>query len=221
MAAPARLIAVVGMAREAKIIAGDGVTTVIGGGDSAALERKLEAVLSRDATALLISFGICGALSPELKPGDVVVAARVTAQGWRYGADPVWTAHLTGAMPSAHLVDIAGEDVMVGDVAAKQALRASTGAAAVDMESHVVARLAHRAGRPFVVARAVSDAADQALPRAALAGLKANGQPNLAGVLGSLALNPGQLPALMRTAQDAELGFNALKRVAGALRWLM
>lgn len=221
MSGPTRLIAVVGMAREAKIIAGDGVTTVIGGGDSAALERRLEATLAQSTTPLLVSFGLCGALSPDLRPGDVVVGARVTAQGWRYSADATWTSHLTGAVPSAHLVDITGENIMIGSAAAKQALQASTGAGAVDMESHIVARLAHRAGLPFVVARAVSDAANDDLPRAALAGLKSNGQPNLAGVLGSLVLRPGQLPALIQTARDAELGFNALKRIAGALRWLI
>ena len=46
MSAAVRVIAVVGMVREARIIAGDGVLTVIGGGDSARLERKLEAALA-------------------------------------------------------------------------------------------------------------------------------------------------------------------------------
>jgi hypothetical protein len=41
---------------------------------------------------------------------------------------------------------VAGRDVMTPTVAGKRALRAETGALAVDMESHVAARVAARRG---------------------------------------------------------------------------
>ena len=59
------LIAVVGMAAEARIIAGDGVSVVISGGRTKGLENRLEAALGGAAGGVL-SFGLCGALDPTL-----------------------------------------------------------------------------------------------------------------------------------------------------------
>jgi len=219
MSAPAvPLIAVVGMVREAQIIAGAGVTVVIGGGQSAALEQRLEAALAGAVGEVrLLSFGVCGALSAELRPGDLVIGETVVSGGDRWSADPAWTKALRQALPHAHMAKIAAGDAMIGSVAAKSELRGRTGAAAVDMESHVVARLAQRRGLGFAVVRAVSDAADHALPSAALAGLGPDGQPDIGAVLRSLARRPWQLPALLRTASGAEAGFRALKAAAAAI----
>ncbi|HEY2658735.1 MAG TPA: hypothetical protein VGI79_03370 [Caulobacteraceae bacterium] len=262
MTAAVRVIAVVGMVREARIIAGDGVLTVIGGGDSAGLERKLEEALadlslpvsrsdtgevarreravtegvspraqassaagsdgpppdppffeqgSRMEKPLLLSFGVCGALVPGLEAGDLLIASEVIADGHVHAVDADWTAHLAAALPKARLAPITAGEAMIGSVAGKRALFEATGAAAVDMESHIVARVAQRHALPFAAIRAVSDAADHALPAAALAGLRPDGQPDIGAVLWSLAKRPGQLPALLRTAREAGLGFKSLE----------
>ncbi len=217
MAQPPRVIAVVGMASEARIIGGDGVAVVVGGGDSAGLQRKLEAML--DAySPFLLSFGVCGALSSELKAGDLVVGAAVVCGVDRWPTDPAWAGRLASALPSARLADIAAGDMMIASVAEKVALNKSTGAAAVDMESHIVARLAERYALPFAVVRAVSDAADHTLPPAALAGLKPDGSADVFAVLRSLAAQPGQLVGLIRTARDAGAAFQALKKSVEAVR---
>jgi hypothetical protein len=56
----------------------------------------------------------------------------------------------------------------------------------------------------------VSDGASQTLPEAVLHGMTPDGGMNLWGVLGSLARDPRQLPALIRTGAEAERGFKAL-----------
>ncbi len=103
--------------------------------------------------------GVCGSLDPAIRPGDVVVASQVVADGG--GVAPV-------ECPSAPLVaaDLRrrGLRVHVGRVVStarisrgdeRDRLRQRTGAIAADMES---AWLAGAAGdRPFVVVRAVSD----------------------------------------------------------------
>ncbi len=215
-----RVIAVVGMTREARIIAGEGVVTVIGGGDSAALARKLEAVLAPIAQhrPLLLSFGVCGALSVNLKAGDLIVASEVVADGRVHAVDPDWTARLAARLPAARLAAVTAGDAMIGSAAAKQTLFEATGASAADMESHIVARIAARFALPFAGLRAVSDAADHSLPPAALAGLRPDGQPDIGAVLWALARRPSQLPALLRTARFAERGFKALERAAILLK---
>ena len=250
MGPPPRVIAVVGMVREARIIAGDVVRVVIGGGDSVGLRARLEATLaalaspvSRSDTGegasppaqapsvagpdgpspappffeqgsgkpLLLSFGVCGALAPALRAGDLLIASALVADGRVWPIDAHWTAHLAAALPAARLAPLTAGDSMIGSVAEKRALHAATGAAAVDMESHIVAEAAARHGLPFAVVRAVSDTADHTLPPAALAGLKPDGSPDIGAVLRALARNPSQLPALIRTGRDAGAAFRGLE----------
>ncbi|MDR4306209.1 hypothetical protein IHQ68_06205 [Chelatococcus sambhunathii] len=111
-----------------------------------------------------------------------------------------------------------GVDGIVATAAEKAALRARTGAAAVDMESHIAERVARRHGLPFAVVRAVSDDARRSLPPAALVGMRPDGGVDLGAVLRSLAKDPAQLPALIATGRDAEKAFRALLRGFHRLR---
>lgn len=135
--------------------------------------------------------------------------------GLRRGGDlEDWLAQ---TLPKAHLGTVVGAGSIVASVAEKAALYAATGAIAVDMESHVAARVAARHGLPFATVRTISDSADHALPPAALVGMKPDGGVALGAILGSLARNPAQLPALLRTGRDAGAAFRALREAIGTL----
>ncbi len=69
------VLAVTGLAKEAEIVGIAGVVAVAGGGDSAGLAAKLDA-LHGDIRGV-ISIGLAGALSPLLHVGDVVIADQV------------------------------------------------------------------------------------------------------------------------------------------------
>ena len=204
--AQAHVIAVTGLKREAAILAGPGIVTVAGGGDHARLEAEIEAAAA-DAAGI-ISIGLGGALAEGLEPGQWVVGSSVGEME----TDRDWTLRLLAALSGARLGPIAGSDVMVTDAAAKAALHAATGALAVDMESHIAARVAQRHGLPFASARTISDGADRALPRAAQAGMRPDGAMDVSAVLGELAKRPWELPALIRTGVEAEAAFQALLR---------
>ncbi|GAA0323232.1 hypothetical protein GCM10009087_36920 [Sphingomonas oligophenolica] len=124
---------------------------------------------------------------------------------------------LATQIPSAQVGTITGSDTIVATAAQKQALHAKTGALAVDMESHIAARVAARHNLPFAIIRVISDSADEALPPAALAGMKPDGSMALGAVLASLARNPAQLPALIRTGIHAGRAFAELRRVRDVL----
>jgi adenosylhomocysteine nucleosidase len=199
-------IAVTGLNREARLLAGAHVRAIAGGGDKVRLERELNDLCA--AASGVISIGLGGALAEDLEPGDWVVAARIGD----IETDEAWTHRLLAALPGARLGVIAGSDVMVADAAAKAALHAATGALAVDMESHIAARVAQRHGLPFAAARTISDGADRALPRAAQAGMRPDGGMDVGAVLAALARRPAELPALIRTGLEAETAFRALLR---------
>ena len=211
----APLIAVVGLRREASLVASPKIVAVVGGGDRAALVRKLEAVLRDQPVAGVVSVGLGGALQPDLKVGDWVVADSISCEGGGWSTDGNFQVALVSLLSDSMsgrvvLGLIAASDVMVVDAAAKAALRAKTGALAVDMESHVAAHFAANNGLPFAALRVISDAADRALPKAAQAGMKTDGGMDVLAVLKALARDPRQLPALIRTGLEAEVAFRQL-----------
>ncbi len=208
------ILVVVGMTREAKILAGG--TVVIGGGDVERLTGRVEDEL-RGGIAGVVSFGLCGALDPSLEVGDLVVGQSVADGADSFEADAAWTARIIELAPEAKLGRFARAERPVASVAEKTELHRRTGAIAVDLESFAVAELACRFGAPFAVIRAVSDAADRALPPAAQVGLGVDGRPAIGPVFASLRSNPWQIGALIRTALEAEDGFHTLERARQVL----
>jgi hopanoid-associated phosphorylase len=204
------ILAVTGLQREARILAGPGVEVVAGGGDHARLETTLER-LAPGARGI-ISIGIAGALATELRPGRWVVATAVHDRGAALPTDPDWTDRVASRLPGAARGPLLGVDAVAATAVHKAELRRASDAVAVDMESHIVARVARRHRRPFVAARVVSDAAHRTLPPAARVGMKRDGNVDLPAVLRSLLLAPWQLPALIRTGLEAETAFRALLR---------
>jgi len=208
------ILVVVGMTREAKIL-GD-TPVIIGGGDIEALSAALEAALRGDVAGV-VSFGLCGALDPALKVGDLVVGDAVGEPDDSFEADPDWSARILAATPGATVGRFARADQVISSVTEKTELKRRTGAIAVDLESYTVARLARWFGVPFAVVRAVSDAAGRTLPPAAQVGLGPDGRPAIGAVMASLRSDPWQIGALIRTALEAEDGFHALERARAAL----
>lgn len=211
------IVAVTGLSREARLVAGPDVQTVVGGGDAVALERKLVAQLEKGARRVL-SIGICGALAPELRVGDAVIASEIVALDEVYPTDRAWTRELASRLPDATIASLAGMTAMSPDRDAKARMRKITRASAIDMESHIAARVARAKGFPFAAVRVVSDAAHRTLPPAARIGMHASGGFDIGGVLRSLARAPLQLPALVRTAWEAEIAFASLFRCFNLLQ---
>jgi adenosylhomocysteine nucleosidase len=204
------ILAATGLQRERRIVAGPGVEAIASGGDPARLEAVLDRLVG--TASGIISIGIAGGLAPGLEVGRWVVADAVLVDGEPLPTDPVWTSRLAARLPEAARGLLLGANAMVVDATQKALLHRTTGALAVDMESHIVARVARRHQLPFAVARVVSDAAHRSLPPAVRVGMKSDGGMDLPAVLRSLLADPGQLPALIRTGLEAERGFRALLR---------
>lgn len=209
------LLVATGLRAEARVLAGPGVQVIAGGGRRGALEAALEAA-APDAQGLL-SIGLGGALDGALRPGDWVVAEAVIAGGEPCPTDPAWGRVLAERLPGARRGVLLGGDAMLTGVEEKARARADWGALAADMESHVAARIARRLGLRFAAARVISDAADRALPPAVRVGMRPDGGMAAGAVIAALARDPAQLPALIRTAREAQL---ALRRLAEARRLL-
>lgn len=214
------VVAASGLTAEARIARGAGVVTVTGGGDGARLALLLQGALARGARAV-ISFGIAGGLEPGLVPGTAVIGRLVGDGATRVRSDAGWVERLAGRLPQARIGDLVGVDRMVAGADGKRALYRATGALAVDMESHIAARLAAHHGIPFVALRIVADPAHRSLPHAAIVGMRPDGRMDGPEVARALARRPGEFPALVRTALDARAAFLSLRRSREALRGVL
>jgi purine-nucleoside phosphorylase len=96
----------------------------------------------------MISTGLCGALDPALRVGDIVVPPGVVLE--------TQAEYVRGAVHSIDHVAVTSLE--------KRTLRNATGAIAVDMEAAAVERKAAEWDLPFLCIRAVSDRAGDTLP---------------------------------------------------------
>jgi hopanoid-associated phosphorylase len=210
------MIVVVGLAFEARIAAGPGVR-VICSGDGRSLSSSLkqaikDAQLRRERCGGLISFGVAGGLDPDLQPGTCVVGSAILMGKSRIATDAVWSRRLLDTIPEAVHGTLLGVRAPVAHPDEKRALYEETGAVAVDMESHIVARAAVEHAIPVAAIRVITDPAMRSLPACAVSAMRPNGTTDIAAMIRSVVKRPQELPALLQTALDARAARNALVR---------
>ncbi len=187
--------------------------------------RGTELALSalRDGAEGLVSFGTCGALDPSLKPGDVIIPDGVISPlGEDFPCDGPWVERLRARAvgpngPGGPGSRMFGSQHLVDTPLKKANLLQDTGALAVDMESHEIAEVAAQERVPFVVARAVSDTAETAIPSWLAGTIGKHGQVKMMSMLVGMAVHPGDMGALMRLGRESGPAIQSLRRVAGLL----
>lgn len=140
-----------------------------------------QALLIRGATRVVFT-GVAGAVHPDLKVGDIVIASdavqhdvdvtglgyepgEVPGSGLSWGADPHLVATAEEAASGVLGVQVrvgrvASGDTFLASAAAAARLRSEFGAVCAEMEGGAVAQVCARWGVPFVIIRSISDSAD-------------------------------------------------------------
>jgi adenosylhomocysteine nucleosidase len=155
-------------------------------------------VATYDPEALLV-LGVSGALSPELATADLLVASRVIDEdGTARVADAARVTAAARATGGRAAVVMSARRI-ADSVAEKRRLaqQAGGGLAVVDLESASYVAAAEGFGIPWIVLRAVSDTAGEALPALLNRSLDAGGAVNRGRVLRGLLGDPGALPQLL------------------------
>ena len=115
---------------------------------------------------MLVGAGMAGALSLDLGLGDILIARRVCDAGGDAPAPDERLFARASAMPGVRAGVLYSTDRILVAAREKAELSDRIGdvAAGVDMESASWARTAAASNVPYVVARAISDTADENLP---------------------------------------------------------
>jgi nucleoside phosphorylase len=180
----------------------------------AAVTKALAWVLSGPyRPPFVLSAGFSGALIPHLRVGDLILADEVRdvdgpswPTTWPVGATDLSRGRL---LTTTHLV---------GDPQEKRQLGERFGAAAVDMETAVVARLCAEAGMPFGCLRVISDDVDTPLSPALL-GVLGGGRIRPLGLAAALLRRPSLARELIRLGRDTHRGARRLSEgLLGLLR---
>ncbi len=189
--------------QEARFFYQPGMEILITGMGRENAERSLHAELKRECHQLVLSCGFAGGLNPYLSTGTVVFAADEDA-----GLTPMLLA--AGACP----VRFHSSDRVATTVAEKRALWASTGADAVEMESHIIRAICRAHGIPSATIRVISDAAQENLPLDFNALLTAEQRLNYGKLILALLASPSKIRALLRLQRQTQL---AAKNLAAVL----
>lgn len=208
------VLIVTGLKQEARIAAGPGLTVIC---SSSNPQQLREMMISFDPASIrgIVSFGVAGGLNPALRSGDIVIASEIVTADKRWATAAVLTEMLISLPVKGRRNVVNGvlagvEEVVLGQVG-KAALRATSGADAVDMESHIAARYAEHYGLPFAALRVISDPAHRALPQLAANALKPNGNVDLWKVMRGIARQPSEIRALVHSGRDFNRALRGLK----------
>ncbi len=141
----------------------------------------------------LVSAGFAGALSDELRPGDLVLGGSAD-----FPADPALLERLVSTTPCRRGAS-AAVDAVLNDAAGKADLARRSGALVVDMESGAVGAVARERSLPFLCAKVVLDT-----PSAPLASRYDGCLP----VLAALLFRPG---GVLRDARRSRIAAERLR----------
>lgn len=182
-------------------------------------ERATKNLISQGVTHL-ISWGCAAALSPNLKPGHLVLASGIRSEDQHFNTDLDWMQHLHQLLsPNLNLsvANLAASKQLVATRQQKQQIFQETGAVALDMESGAIAELAEINNLAFVAIRAIADPASMNLPNAIAHSLNDNGQVVLTRLLTYLISHPWEIPGLIKLGLHFNAAQKTLKIVAKQL----
>ena len=191
------------------------------GAKNAAIATEL--LISKGATQL-VSWGCAAALSPTLKPGDLVLAdTLIDVDDAAIAVNPHWhnyAKHLLSPFIKVKTGKLTESLSIVSSSREKQQLQLITEAIALDMESIAIAKAAEKKARPFLAIRVIIDPADMDLPRAISYAANSDGDSVLSRLLLFLALHPNELFGLIRLGFYFNAAKSTLKRIAKQLNAL-
>lgn len=199
------------------------VVWMSGMGDDAARMAATE-LLDRGVTAL-VSFGVAGALDPDLRPGDLIVPESIyTGEALKsdeeerlsYPVSADWRHRLLELLPP-HLSVTGGSMVaspgVLTTAKAKLELGAATGACAVDMESFAIAEVAARAKVPFIAIRAITDPVEFSPPPVLLHAVQPEGSVKIMMLLMLLFQRRVSIDTLIRLGKEVRAARSTLAAV--------
>ncbi|HWG47793.1 MAG TPA: hypothetical protein VN688_33830 [Gemmataceae bacterium] len=160
---------------------------------------------------LVLSAGFSGALQPEQRVGDLIVATEVLDQ--RGNRWPTTNSSFSRDIIAGRLLTVSE---LVSDPREKQRLGQQYQAIAVDMETAIVASMCHKQGVPFACVRVISDDLNTALSPH-LVDLLRHGRVSPPSLAWAILRHPSLIRELWRLARQTRLAAERLRAIGDFL----
>jgi adenosylhomocysteine nucleosidase len=196
----------------------DGALLAVSGIGRDAAEAAARALVDAGVAALM-TFGMAGGLDPALQAGSVVLPCElIAADGTRFVASRPWRERVAAAVSplAVSAGNLLTSTRAIDTPSGKSAAFRDTGAAAVDMESAVVAAVAAQHNLPFIAVRVIVDTAADTLPRAVVNASRM-GKVRIGRLIAGLIVAPGDIAALIRLAQRYRIAMRSLRAIGAHL----
>jgi adenosylhomocysteine nucleosidase len=196
----------------------DGALLAVSGIGRDAAEAAARALVDAGVAALM-TFGMAGGLDPALQAGSVVLPCElIAADGTRFVASRPWRERVAAAVSplAVSAGNLLTSTRAIDTPSGKSAAFRDTGAAAVDMESAVVAAVAAQHNLPFIAVRVIVDTAADTLPRAVVNASRL-GKVRIGRLIAGLIVAPGDIAALIRLAQRYRIAMRSLRAIGAHL----
>ena len=182
--------------------------------------RRASQQLIDKGSKKLISWGCAAALSPDLKPGDLMLPENLLTENLnQISISTEWLVkskqHLHNLAP--HTGPLIESSRIVAETESKKHIYQQSAAIALDMESIAVAQTANQHNIPSLVIRCIADPVDMSLPKAISYSMNSEGEVQLSKLLGFLLTHPGELLGLIKLGLHFNRAKNKLKLVAKQL----
>ena len=169
-------------------------------------ERAIRAALAEERPDLVLTCGLAGGLRPDLVMGTVVFDADPET-----GLEPALLA--SGAKPARFYC----AERVVPTAAEKQALRESTGADAVEMESQPVRAACREQKIPSATVRVILDTAQEDLPLDFNQFLTPEQKMSYGKLVMALLKSPGRIRALLQLRRQSQAAAESLGQVLAGI----
>jgi adenosylhomocysteine nucleosidase len=169
------------------------VTILHTGVGAKACNARLEILLHKRRPSLVISSGFAGAVSEQLRVGDLILAQNFSDPGLLANAERI----LRDRQP--RVVKLFTSTSIIDSVAERNEIARAADAAAVDMETGAIAGVCKIHGVPLLSLRIVTDTASQPFPAPPSVLFDIERQrTNFGGLLAYLLRDPGSIWRLFR-----------------------
>jgi len=195
------------------------VAVVQSGPGAEAAARATEALLDGHRPDWVVSAGLAGGLSPEVKRHDVVMADHLVGPaGRRLALELRVDPDSLASLPGVHVGTLLSVDEVVRLPEEKHALHEKHGAMAVDLETFAAAEVCRRRHVRFLAVRVISDPVDETLPPDVQRLLDQPTTPaRLGAALGSVWRRPSSVKDLWRLKENALVGSERLGKFLAAM----
>ncbi len=164
----------------------------------------VDVAYSKERPEAVVSVGLCGALDPRFRIGQIVVASEIAAGAQRFAA-------LTPAVEQPYAGGLVVSRDQVAVTASQKGSLRQSGACAVEMEAGAIALRAASHATPFYCVRAVSDLASEDLPLDFNAVRNGSGRFSRLRILQDAMRQPWtRIPGLMRLGRNSWQATRAL-----------